>query len=76
MCVRSVRFGWFHIYALLFLHARTSRCPLQHLPLAPGHVFGYQEHTQSVGFAPFGLCVINDNVGLQHAQHDAQNVLH
>jgi len=37
--------------------ARPLSCPLRHLPLALGHVFDDQEHTHSVGFAPFCLCI-------------------
>ena len=56
---------------------RHLNCPLQYLPLALGHVFGSQEHTQSVGCVSFAFCVrINGILNLQHAQHGAQNGLH
>ena len=37
---------------------RPLNCPFQHLPLVLCHVFDPQEHTQSISFAPFSLCVL------------------
>ena len=72
-CVRN---GNFLTSDALALMQGPLYCAHRHPPLALD-VFEPQEHTQSVGFASFDLCMRFDNVlNLQHAQHGTQNGLH
>jgi hypothetical protein len=51
--------------------------PYRHHPFALGHVFDYQAHKQSFGFASFALSVCIGILNLQqHAQHGARSCLH